>query len=39
MGMLVILLCQELDLGVSPPEDLPRMSDLEWTSPPQHEAE
>jgi hypothetical protein len=39
MGTLVLLMCQALDLGVSPSEDLPRISDLEWTPRPPHEVE
>jgi hypothetical protein len=39
MGTLVILLCQAFDLGGPPPEDLPRISDLNWTPRPPHGVE
>ena len=34
MATLVILMCQALELGAAPPEDLPRISDLEWSPRP-----
>jgi hypothetical protein len=39
MGMLILLLSQLCDVRGSPPEDLPRMSDLEFTPRPPHEVE